>query len=827
MKKFFFIVLLAGLLSVIFLVWRNKLIIKVKALENISVAITEIMYNPQGSDEGREWIEVHNFSTSTAYLLNADWRFNDGSNHRLALSAGTSTLASGEYAVIASDDQAFLQDYPDFSGNLFDSAMALNNAADSLSLSLDNGQSFFANVDYDSDWGGTDNGYTLEFAENGWRQAEALGGTPGRANLQAENQDVEDEENNEEAGGGSPDDAEENPTTTEEVLQQENNEQGNNQQDNEEENIEDIQNNERNNENENLNANNNLPAVYSEQIVINEILPDPKGPDSNDEFIELYNRSADDVDLHGWILGDASSKRYLISRQNYPSTIIPAFGYFIVYGKESKISLNNTGDSAKLFQPNNNLLDQISYGRAEIGYSFMKDGGAWLWTALPTPGKLNILEEIIQNDPEIAVPSQAPLQTSSIAAKKISYNPDLFAGLRINEIFPNPEGPDSGEWVELFNNSSSTLDLLGFALDDAQGGSKPYVFNAGAAISAYGYLLVEKAESKTTLNNESDASRLLDPGGEIIFSVEYEKTIQGQSYNFEPAEEEWFWSKQITPNQVNVQPFLSSIGTQTNNDVWGPSKQNSEEIVYPPQEIKFLGKGEQIKTRGIVIAALGQVNGRAIYLADAKEKISLFEAVQVYSTNASLLKNFIAGDTVEFSGYVSIAGGLKRLNLDKESSIVKLGHHALPEPPVMNIGDLTDDYVNGLIKIKGLITEKKGDYFYLSDDTGEVRVALKSFKPPGSIKEGGTVEATGILSMLNGEWRLIARAEADISSGTILGASENIASTTIDLSLEQKENAIIKYLSKIGEKIADFGRKVFWQIKKMSKIKPTPNAQKG
>ncbi|MEA1962796.1 MAG: helix-hairpin-helix domain-containing protein [Patescibacteria group bacterium] len=45
---------------------------------------------------------------------------------------------------------------------------------------------------------------------------------------------------------------------------------------------------------------------YSAEILISEILPNPKGSDTENEFIEIYNSSGKDIDLNGWILGDES-----------------------------------------------------------------------------------------------------------------------------------------------------------------------------------------------------------------------------------------------------------------------------------------------------------------------------------------------------------------------------------------------------------------------------------------------------------------------------------------------------------------------------------------
>src|SRR3569623_180569 len=97
------------------------------------VKITEVMYDASGADSGREWIEVANTGSENVdigkYKL-----FENGTNHSLTLSAGSSSLAPNSAAVIAADAQKFLSDYPGFSGSLFDSAFSLSNTGEPLVL---------------------------------------------------------------------------------------------------------------------------------------------------------------------------------------------------------------------------------------------------------------------------------------------------------------------------------------------------------------------------------------------------------------------------------------------------------------------------------------------------------------------------------------------------------------------------------------------------------------------------------------------------------------------------------------------------------------------
>ncbi len=85
-----------------------------------SVSITEVMYDAEGADTKHEWIEVVN---EGAPFDLSEWKlFEGGTNHKLTIFSGSPTVPTGAYAVIADDAVTFLADYPGFSGILFDTA---------------------------------------------------------------------------------------------------------------------------------------------------------------------------------------------------------------------------------------------------------------------------------------------------------------------------------------------------------------------------------------------------------------------------------------------------------------------------------------------------------------------------------------------------------------------------------------------------------------------------------------------------------------------------------------------------------------------------------
>ena len=97
-----------------------------------SVAITEIMYDLEGSDTGREWIEIQN---TGAQIDLTGWKFfENGTNHGLTLFQSSALLPENSFAVIADNAEKFLLDWPGFSGTIFDSTFSLSNTGETLTL---------------------------------------------------------------------------------------------------------------------------------------------------------------------------------------------------------------------------------------------------------------------------------------------------------------------------------------------------------------------------------------------------------------------------------------------------------------------------------------------------------------------------------------------------------------------------------------------------------------------------------------------------------------------------------------------------------------------
>jgi PKD repeat protein len=723
------------------------------------LVISEIMYDLDGSDSGREWIEVYNGGSENIEVLTGSganaWRFFDGSNHILNLANGTSTIAVSEYFIIASDAQNFLTEHPGFALAVFDTVMSLGNSSSTIALSFDGGQTQSISAGYDATWGASGNGKTLEkinltqeSAVSNWQESSVLGGTPGA--VKSQGTDLPPLPPDDGSGDDDPPaDEEPEPPASEAPVS----------------------------------GGTRAPSNYWSQIKISELLPNPVGSDDA-EWIELFNQGQNTVDLSGFKVQDNSAGQYTIGQ----GLLLAGNSYLVLYKNQTKISLNNTGgDSVKVYSPDNNLLDSAVYAAsAPEGKSWALINGSLAWTPSPTPGQANVLPEnqapqamlkiegdkffanakIIFLGSESVDPEEGELKyfwdfgdnqngdeakenhvyekagnyliklkvtdstglsnevTKNIVVENKAVDLKLAdvksidfrtEDLLITEVLPNPVGNDDAEWIELYNASAKNIDLVGWQLDDEEGGSKAYVFATSTIISAGSFLVIDRNTSQITLNNTADSVRLLTPLNEVWQEVKYEKIPEGQSYAWDLANNEWFVSESPCPGQANIMNTLQAA---------------SENLEYK--------KGEN---RNITATVWGQ-NNKILYLLDYENRL-----VEVYG--ALDFAKYKRGDAIYLSGKITRVDPWPRVKIvgDQEISILD-SEQEIIKPDITDSADLNEEYNGQLVIARGVVVKKNGKNIYLADDVDQeynLRLSLKFDTKDLKLDKGTEVIASGLL----------------------------------------------------------------------------------
>jgi hypothetical protein len=283
------------------------------------------------------------------------------------------------------------------------------------------------------------------------------------------------------------------------------------------------------------------------------------------EWFELYNNTPSAVSLEGWKLELYRSK--LDFTIKLEGSINPG-QYFTAVSSDKIFPLfdqNYSNLSGKFFNGGMSLLlkDQLGEIIDDIDCSsgwfggdnatkqtmerknpLASGGDKNNWTSSKnsngTPGK----NKELQNN--------ASETTSSATSQIEKIAPAVFSSeVMINEILPSPEGPDEeNEWIEIFNNAESPVDLSGWQITDTKGAVTVYRFPDGTKIEAKDFLVLKRPETKIILNNENDGINLVQPDSNILQKISYENAPLNQSYN--KAGNKWAWNKSLTPGAENA-----------------------------------------------------------------------------------------------------------------------------------------------------------------------------------------------------------------------------------------------------------------------------------
>ncbi|HPI66985.1 MAG TPA: lamin tail domain-containing protein [bacterium] len=481
-----------------------------------AVVINEIMYNPESTDSGKEWVELYNNSESEVDLVNyvLEWGGDDFDYGSLNLSG---IIGAKKYFLIGGSE---VNDVWSVAPDLIDDELEMQNGGTaSDGIRLFDGASYYDTVLYDEP---NSNNLAGDEASPG---AELCPNVADNHSLSRKTAGVDN---------NLASDWEDLSTPTPHNSSYE--EAGE----------------------ENNNGNNNG------QVVINELLPNPAGDDET-EWIELKNLDINPINLDGWVVSDLSGHEYKISKNDLATTTIAVNGFLLLAKTITGISLNNTGgETARLFNPDKILIYEVSYiEAADENMAWARDeNNLWHWTTTLTPEADNVITAPVVNT--------APSSGGSSSYVAIKYYPTQII---INELMPNPIGSDLGtgekikpfdfnnnledvlgEWIELKSKESAIYSLEGWKISN---GRQSYTIKASdfksLEIGPDNFFILPRYVTGLTLkNSEGDEIKLYDPSEHLVDSLKYNsKAAEGETWMRDKIGK-IDWTVTPTPKAENV-----------------------------------------------------------------------------------------------------------------------------------------------------------------------------------------------------------------------------------------------------------------------------------
>ena len=220
-----------------------------------------------------------------------------------------------------------------------------------------------------------------------------------------------------------------------------------------------------------------IPAV-----VINEVASQGEPKD----WAELYNSSATDVDVSGWMVRDSAADAMAPLPEG---SIVPAGGYLVLTGDTHFTFGLGKGDQFHLYLADGTtLVDETAWpagAHAEPSWGRCPDGtGEFMITEAPTPGAVN-------DCPAAAGPEN----------------------ITINEAVSDGAAAD---WVELHNDGTTAVDVSGWMVRDEKVDALA-ALPEGTVVPAGGYLVLESGTHFTFGLGKGDQFHLyLEDGTTLV-----------------------------------------------------------------------------------------------------------------------------------------------------------------------------------------------------------------------------------------------------------------------------------------------------------------------
>ena len=280
------------------------------------------------------------------------------------------------------------------------------------------------------------------------------------------------------------------------------------------------------------------------------------------EWVELHNSGTTTVDLSTWALADHYSRPLSMTTSHvvYPSgatNLDLAAGDYIVLAR------NGDGGSCGFCLKNSNGMVNLSDASGQLVHTIS-------WTSSPTEG-VSLIQDA--TNPTADWVESATLSPGEANQGGTPVGPVYFASeLLINEVmadaspsFDNATYP-GGEWIEIYNQGQTAIDLTGWYVSDAAGNIVEFDENHLIDYSSNPDSLMINPDSTRiiaingstnsgVLNNAVEKLRIHWPNGTIGDEVNWTSTEPGFSLSRISGSDSMYMSAYPTINQTNLAPM--------------------------------------------------------------------------------------------------------------------------------------------------------------------------------------------------------------------------------------------------------------------------------
>lgn len=271
----------------------------------------------------------------------------------------------------------------------------------------------------------------------------------------------------------------------------------------------------------------------SDTVQLNEImtankssLQTEKGVTS--DWIELRNAGAEPVNLEGWTIAKTADAEVMFTFPNHilaPGELVLVFADSVLQNTSGAIyhapfSIAAAGDTLMLFNPKGTAVDTVNIPSLAKNAVYRRVDDVWEVSGEYTP--------LMDNTHENYLTLTETLVSSSVVINEIIASNAAY--------YPAEDGLYY-DCIELFNQSSETVDISGWYLSDERAVPAKWRVPDGTTIPAGGYLvffasgLDEGRHTNFKLSSEGEDVILSNEKGQLLGVVSYDLLQDDQAYS--------------------------------------------------------------------------------------------------------------------------------------------------------------------------------------------------------------------------------------------------------------------------------------------------------
>ncbi len=224
--------------------------------------------------------------------------------------------------------------------------------------------------------------------------------------------------------------------------------------------------------------------------IITEVLPNPLGADTQNEYVELYNPFDRDISLAGLFLDDieGGSKPYAFSADS----MLRSHEYRVWYSKDTKLSFANTSDSVRILDSEHTVLQEVEYFGAKENKSYTSGADMWFWTSELSPNTENPLAPL----PDVVSDTRAKTTAAKTAVKTTLAqvrNFDVGTPVTMDGVVLVPPGVLSTQYVYVGSESGIGIQVYSYKKEFPEIASGDKVVISGELSEVSGEMRVKLA----------------------------------------------------------------------------------------------------------------------------------------------------------------------------------------------------------------------------------------------------------------------------------------------------------------------------------------------